>query len=444
MKKNKFVISTIILIIGGFITKFLSMVIKIVMTRLVGTEGIGLYMLVNPTFMLFIAICVLGMPTAISKLVSEDKRNNKKLVSSALIIAIVINILIVVTILISSKFIAYNLLHEPRTYYSIIAIGLVLPFISISSILRGYFFGKQKMIPHVVSNITEDITRLISIILFTPLFLIKGLEYAVSFLILSNIISELTSIVILFFFLPKNFKITKNDITPNLSNIKDILEISLPTTGSRLIGTIGMFFEPIILTYFLIKNGFSNQYILNEYGILNGYVMPLILLPSFFTGAISQALLPIVSQGYANKKYQYIKNKIKQALFFSLLIGIPATIIFVFIPQIPLQIIFNTTQGIKYIKVLAIVCLLHYIQSPLTAALQAIGKSKQAMYGTLIGMLLRTIVLIICCNVGLGIWSLVIASSINIIYVTIHHIIDVKKNIYQLDNKIKKRSNSKI
>lgn len=429
MKKNKFVVATLILIIGGFITKILSMVIKIVMTRLVGTEGIGLYMLVNPTFMLFIAICTLGMPTAISKLVSEDKRNNKKLVFSAVLIAIIINILIMLTILISGRFIANNLLHEPRSYYSIIAIGLVLPFISISSILRGYFFGKQKMIPHVVSNITEDITRLISIILFTPLFLMKGLEYAVSFLILSNIISELTSIIILFFFLPKNFKLNKNDITPNLSNIKDILEISLPTTGSRLIGTIGAFFEPIILTFFLLKTGFTNQYILTEYGVLNGYVMPLILLPSFFTGAISQALLPIVSQGYSNKKYEYVRNKIKQALFFSLLIGIPATLIFTFIPEIPLKLIFNTNEGINYIKVLAPICLLHYIQAPLTSTLQAIGKSHTAMLGTLVGMILRTVCLIVCCNMGLGLWSLVIASSVNIIYVTIHHIVDVRKYV---------------
>lgn len=429
MKKNKFVVATLILIIGGFITKILSMVIKIVMTRLVGTEGIGLYMLVNPTFMLFIAICTLGMPTAISKLVSEDKRNNKKLVFSAVLIAIIINILIMETILISGRFIANNLLHEPRSYYSIIAIGLVLPFISISSILRGYFFGKQKMIPHVVSNITEDITRLISIILFTPLFLMKGLEYAVAFLILSNIISELTSIIILFFFLPKNFKLNKNDITPNLSNIKDILEISLPTTGSRLIGTIGAFFEPIILTFFLLKTGFTNQYILTEYGVLNGYVMPLILLPSFFTGAISQALLPVVSQGYSNKKYEYVRNKIKQALFFSLLIGIPATLIFTFIPEIPLKLIFNTNEGINYIKVLAPICLLHYIQAPLTSTLQAIGKSHTAMFGTLVGMILRTVCLIVCCNMGLGLWSLVIASSVNIIYVTIHHIVDVIKYV---------------
>jgi len=367
--------------------------------------------------------------TAISKLVSEDKRNNKKLVFSATSVTIIIDIVLMFVILFSARFIANNLLHEPRAYFPIISIGFVLPFISISSILRGYFFGKQKTIPHVISNITEDVTRLISIILFTPLFLLKGLEYAVSFLVLSNIVSELTSILILFFFLPKNFKLSKNDITPSITNIKDLMDISLPSTASRLIGSIGMFFEPIILTFFLLKSGYTNDFIIREYGILNGYVMPLILLPSFFTGAISQALLPVVSNYWANNKKELVKKKIKQAIFFSLLIGIPATLIFTIIPDIPLKLIYNTSQGINYIKFLAPVCLLHYIQSPLTSTMQAIGKSKEAMKGTLIGMIIRTISLIILCNMNIGLWSLIIASSINIFYVTIHHIVEVKKTI---------------
>ncbi|MBO5096236.1 MAG: oligosaccharide flippase family protein [Bacilli bacterium] len=421
MKKNKFVVSTLILIVGGFITKILGMIIKIIMTRLVGTEGIGLYMLINPTFVLFIAICTLGLPTAISKLVSEEKRNNKKLVFSAISISIIINLILMFTIIFGAKFISNTLLHDERTYYSILAIGLVLPFISISSILRGYFFGKQKTLPHVISNITEDVTRLISIILFVPFFLSKGLEFAVMFLVLSNIISELTSILILFFFLPKNFKLNKNDITPSLNNIKDILEISLPSTGSRLIGCIGMFFEPIILTYFL------GNTIVSEYGVLNGYIMPLILLPSFFTSAISQALLPIVSNAYSNNKKNYVLKKIKQAIFYSLLIGIPATLIFVLIPEIPLNLIYNTNEGISFIKFLAPICLLHYIQSPLTSSLQAIGDAKSAMNGTLIGMILRTTSLILFCILDFGIWSLIFASSINIIFVTIHHIIYIKK-----------------
>lgn len=144
MKKNKFVVSTLILIVGGFITKILGMIIKIIMTRLVGTEGIGLYMLINPTFVLFIAICTLGLPTAISKLVSEEKRNNKKLVFSAISISIIINLILMFTIILGAKFISNTLLHDERTYYSILAIGLVLPFISISSILRGYFLVNKK------------------------------------------------------------------------------------------------------------------------------------------------------------------------------------------------------------------------------------------------------------------------------------------------------------
>jgi len=88
--KSKFVKSTFILIIGGFVTKILGMFIKIVMTRLLGTEGIGMYMLVSPTFMLFISIASLGLPVAISKLVAENNRNNKNLVFLCFPITIVV------------------------------------------------------------------------------------------------------------------------------------------------------------------------------------------------------------------------------------------------------------------------------------------------------------------------------------------------------------------
>ena len=73
--KNKF-----ILIIGGLITKILGMAIKIVLTRTIGTEGISKYMLVLPTFNLFITLCNLGVPTAITKMVSERNKSSKKIV----------------------------------------------------------------------------------------------------------------------------------------------------------------------------------------------------------------------------------------------------------------------------------------------------------------------------------------------------------------------------
>lgn len=425
--KNKLVKSTLILLIGGFFTKILGMLIRIVMTRAMGTEGIGIYMLLQPTFMLFIALAQLGFPIAISKLVAEDKHNNKNLVFSLIPVSMVINAFILMSLFFISPFIANNLLHESRSYYGLLCMGFVLPFISISSILRGYFFGKERMIPHVISNVLEDIVRLITLFLGIPIFLKSGIEYAVAFVVLSNVVSETTSIFVLFFFLPKHFKLSKKDFVPHLTSMKEIFAISIPSTGSRLIGSIGYFLEPIILTTTLLHVGYSNQFIVTEYGVISGYVMPLLLLPSFFTGAISQALLPIVSKSYSRGKKIYTKSKIKQAIFFSLLVGIPATIIFLWIPEIPLRFIYNTEEGLSYIKVLAPICLLHYIQAPLTSSLQAMGKAKEAMLGTLGGMILRTLLLYFVCTLKIGMWALVIATASNIIYVTLHQYRHVKK-----------------
>ncbi len=427
--KSKFITTTLILLAGGFITKILGMIIKIVMTRLIGTNGIGLYMLIMPTFNLFITICQLGFPVAISKLVAEDKNNNKQIVFSSTIFSLFLNICLIVLIVILAPIISDKLLHNNDTYFSIIAISLTLPFISISSILRGYFFGKQKMFPHILSNCFEQVLRLIIIIVIIPYLVPKGIHIAVAGVILTNIISELASILILFFFVPKNFKITKKDLRYSKENMKDVLNISIPTTSSRIIGSIGYFFEPIILTSTLLMCGYSNDFIVTEYGIINGYVLQLLLLPSFFTMAISQALLPVVSKSYSNGNKSYTKQKIKQAIFFSLLIGIPATLLFLIFPEFFLKLIYNTKEGVKYIKFLAPICILHYIQSPISSSLQAMGKAKDAMYGTIIGMILRTSLLFILSSLKIGMWGLVIATGINIIFVTLFDFSRVKKHL---------------
>lgn len=424
--KNKFIKSTLILIIGGFFTKLLGMIIKIVLTRTIGTIGIGLYSMIMPTFLLLNSIAQMGLPTALNVLIANEKYNSKNLIVTAIIISLSIDILIIIFLIISGKYLAVNLLNESRLFFGLLSIGFTLPFITISNCLRSYFFAKQRMYPHVITNIIEDIVKLILIIIGIPYFIVKGIEYAVAFVILSNIICELSSIIIFIFLIP-NFKCNKKDLIPNKNNLKELLKISIPTTGSRLIGSIGYFLEPIIITYVLIKIGYSNNYIINEYGIINGYVMQLVLLPSFFTSAISSALIPIVSKNYSNGNYSYIRKKIKQAIFFCLLIGIPSTIIFECFPHILLKLLFNTNKGILYIKVIAPICLLHYIQSPISSSLSAMNSAKISMIGTLLGIILRTISLFTLSFLKIGLWSLIIATSVNIIFVTLFDLYNIKK-----------------
>ena len=159
--KEKFIKSSIILIIGGALTKILGIVIRMVMGRIASLETISLYMLVLPTFSLMMAISQLGFSKGVSKLVSEGKYSSKKILFSILPFSCLINITLTIFLVISSNFIANNLLHNSKAYLPILAISLVLPFDSLSSMLRGFFFGKEKMTPHVLSHLMEQIVRLI-------------------------------------------------------------------------------------------------------------------------------------------------------------------------------------------------------------------------------------------------------------------------------------------
>lgn len=429
MKKSTFIKSTMILVIGGFLTKILGMIIKVFTTRMVGTQGIGLYMLIMPTFSLFITLAQLGFPIAISKLVSEDKKNNKKIISSTIFISILFNSVLILLIFIIAPFMANTLLKNDDTYLPIVCIGFTLPFIGISSIARGYFFGKQKMIPHVVSNVFEQIVRLIIIIILTPLLLKKGLTFAVAGLVLYNIVSELLSILILYFYLPKKFKITKEEIKPDKNVIKDVMEISIPTTSSRLVGSLGYFLEPIILTQTLLLVGYSSNFITTEYGIISGYVIQTLLMPSFFALAISQALIPVISKSYANGYIKHAKEKIKQACMLSFGIGLIITVVLMSAPEFFLKIFYNTTQGVEYFKFLAPVFLIYYVQGPLTSALQAMNKSKEAFSSTFKGIIIKTLLLFVLSLLKIGMYSLIIATIVNIIYVTYHQYKLVKKSL---------------
>lgn len=425
--KDKFIKSTITLIIGGFITKVLGLFIKIIMTRNIGIEGISLYMLILPTFSLAMTITNLSMPIAISKLISEDKYNNKNILFSTIPISILINILTIIILIISSKYISINLLHDERCIYPIIAISFTLPFISMSNIIRSYFFGKQQMLPHVISNIIEQITRIILICIITPKLVKNNVISAVSSLILVNIISETISFLILFIFLPNKLSLTKKDIIPNKEYIKNILNISIPNTSGRIITNIFYFFEPILLTHFLLKNGLSKEYITIQYGIIEGYILPLITLPNFFSIAISNSLLPTISNLFSKKDLNGIKRKLKQSTSISLLIGLTTvTLLFIF-PDFFLKLIYNTNLGKNYLLVLLPIFIIYYISPNLSSILQGINESKKLVQNELIGILSKFLSITILPFFNIGIYCFIIGIILNILITNLLNYLTIKK-----------------
>lgn len=418
MLRNKFLVATLVLLIGGFISKFLGFILKIIITRMIGLEGIGLYSLVMPTFGLFSTIAIFSFPIAISKIVAEEKHRSKNILLSIIPVSITINILFIILTFLIAPYISEVFLKEPRTYYPILCIALTMPFIGMSSIIKGYFWGKQRMLPYIMSNISEQIVRLTLLIIFIPRLMEESLVLTISMIILVNVISETVSIIVMLLCFPKNAKITKKDLKPNKENIKEVMDISIPSTSSKIVGSIAYFFEPIILTNTLLYVGYSSDFILKEYGILNGFSLSLLLLPQFFSQSISTALIPELSKSYSLGDKKKCKKRVKQIVLLSLSIGLITNLIIFLFPEFFLELLFNEVEGVNYIKLLAPFMLLYFIDLPLISSLQALNKAKENMFITILGSLLKLLLIFVLSLLGIGLYGLVISIIVNMMLVT--------------------------
>ena len=416
--------------IGGLITKLLGFGIRIIYTRMVGSDAINLYSLVMPTYSLLLTIATLSLPVVISKLISEHKTKSIKILSNATIITLILNFIVIITIYFTKDFIATTLLNDSRCSTLLMAMALTFPFVSLSSILKGYFYGKQKMAPHTISNIIEQLVRLALIFLVIPKLINMGIVYSVMGLILISIASELASIITFLVFLPKKFKITKADLKPDMKTSKEILSISIPTVSGRLIGNIGFFFEPILLTNILLFAGYSMDFILNEYGAYNAYTISLLSMPSFFIAAISSSLLPEISKFYYKENLIMVKRRLKQAVILSFIVGsIFSSFIYLFREPL-LSTLYNTTKGSEYIEILAPFFVLFYLEGPLQSVLQAIGKAKTTMFITMVAVITKLVTMSILSLCHIGMYSLVIAEIIDIFIIVILCVKAIRKELY--------------
>lgn len=412
---NRFFKSTMILMVGSLITRVLGFIIRVVFTRVIGSDGINLYSLIMPTYSLLITLAQMGFPIAISNLVAKGEKGCKKILFSIIPVSLIFNLVISAFVFCFAPFLANTLLKNPNAYYPIISIAFVIPFVSLSSIIRGYFFGKQKMFPHTLSNVIEQIVRLVIILFLLPSCMKFGTVLSVTFFILFNIISEIISIIVFLFFLPKKFSIKKEDVKPDMATAKEVMEIALPSTSSRIIGNIGYFFEPIILTNILMFAGYNYSFIIREYGIYNAYVIPVLTIPAFFITALSTAIVPEVSKYSENKKM--IKRRLYQSLGISFIIGFISSFIIMLFPDFLLETIYNTTDGVNYVKFLAPFFILFYLEAPLISVLQGLNEAKYSMKVTLFGIIIKLIFMTIISLLRVGIYGLIASEVINILFV---------------------------
>lgn len=437
---SKFLKGTIILLIAGFVTRVLGFINRIVIARFIGEEGVGLYMMAFPTLMLVITVTQLGLPVAISKSVAEaeakgDFKKVKKILVVSLATTFSLSLIFTPALFFSAPYLSDLLFTDNRTKWPLLAITPVIPIVAISSVLRGYFQGRQNMKPAAYSQVLEQLVRITLIAVLTKMFLPYGIEYAAAGAMLAAVIGELISLVYLLttFKMRKKFRVRRNffmQVKSGKSTFQELMGVGIPTLGSRLIGNLSWFLEPIVVSHSLAIAGIGAVLATKQYGSLTGLAMPLLMLPSFITNSLSTSLVPAISEANSNHDKGLIEYRLQQALRLVYLTGGLAIVIMYVLSEPLMELMYGSNSGAIFIKIMAPFFLLYYYQGPLQATLQALDLARAAMINSLIGSAVKlAVIFALASQPSFGINGAALGIIVGMVLVTFLHFATVLKKI---------------
>lgn len=411
--KKKSLFYQIFLSLGlASVTKVVSMTTRIIITRSLSVNAVSIYSLVNPLFVFFITLTSFSLPTTVSTLVAKYPNKSKKIFLSSLLISLSICILFIILITFFSNIIAINLLHNPKTLLNIKLLVLLVPLTCISSIIKGFFIGKENIILTSSSSLVEESSRLISTIVLIGLFLNFNDEIKSTFFALVMIIGEVvqTSYLLLSsgkHYIKKMAKIREIfEVDKNI--IKKVFSLSTPLTLSRIITSFTYMIEPIIITNILLKLSLDIDEITLNYGILNSYVMPMLNLPNFFCITICNYLLVKLSSLISKNKIKDGEKLFYRILILTFMIGLFFSLIFLFFGDEILMLVYQVPFGGKEIKLLSLPFIIFYLETPINISMNALDLSSTAFKSSLISSSIRIILLIILSKY-LGVFSVALA-----------------------------------
>lgn len=399
MYRQTIIKGAIILTVANIVTRIIGFFYRIFMAKTIGAEGMGLYQLITPIYLLVWSISASGLSTTMSKLTAQEKArgymgNVKRILHLSIIGTIIISLIFSVTLYRFSEIIALVIVKDSRTALSLRIISLCFPFMSAGSILRGYYLGLQNTSISAISQVLEQCVRMVVIYLLAGLLIPKGLEYACSAAVWGMAIGEVISFLYVLIYYIFKRKMYASSILSYKGALSMILSMAIPLTLNKMAGSLFSTAENILLPQQLQVYGLTQGESISLLGRLTGMAMPLITFPSSLLTALATATMPAISESYALKKHNRIKSTLHQSLTFTAIISAFTTGIFIAFPTELGILIYSQRQIGDMLKILAILCPFMYTQVTMSAVLNGLGEQ---LFIFKIGLLSSTINLCAIC-----------------------------------------------
>lgn len=414
---NRFLKGTLVLTIAGFVVKAIGSVNWILLSRVLGGEGIGIYQMAFPIYLLALQVSSAGIPIAISiitaeKLANSDYHGAKSVFNISFVMLFISGLVCSLAIYFGSPWlIESHWIEEPRSYYSLIALSPAIFFVTLISCFRGYLQGWQLMTPTAVSQIVEQLLRVVVMLSAGYMLLPYGLGIAAGGASLGAGVGAFGALLILiyyFFKLPSATEYEKikhefNEVSQEASTDEEIssadidnlekdiaahnvrnessfsilvrlIKLAIPISMASILLPLVANLDLFIVPSRLLKAGFSPNETTALFGYLTGMAVPLVNLATIFTAALATSLVPSISSLLSNNDLKGVYYRTAGSMRLTFIGTVPFTIMLYILAKPVVTIIYNAPAATRATEIIAFSIFFLGIHQVSTGILQGLGK----------------------------------------------------------------------
>lgn len=403
---SKFLKGTMILTISSIIVKVIGSLNWIILSRVLGGEGIGLYQMGFPIYLMAITVSSAGVPVAISiitseKLANKDYRGAKRVFNVSLRLLLISGLVFSSALLFGADFlINQHIIRDARAYYSIIALAPAVFFVTFLASFRGYLQGWQIMTPTATSEVVEQLVRVITMLVFADLFMPYGLAYAAGGASMGAGAGAFCALLVLMWFyrrlkrrLHEEIEAQDDSIPQESAGhiIKRLLKLALPVSLTSLMLPIGANLDLLIVPQRLEVAGFDVRHATELFGYLTGMAVPLVNLATIFTAAMTISLVPSISESRTLERFDAIRDKIRLAFRVAMIITFPCFMGLFFLAEKVAALIYNAPGAVGAIQTMSVGILFLGMHQISTGILQGLGKTAIPVINMILACLVKVV-----------------------------------------------------
>lgn len=409
--KSTFIKGAMLLSIATILVKILGGFFRIPLANIIGDEGMAYYQAVYPIYNIFYILATLGIPVAISKLISEkvavhDYNGAKRIFKTAMITFLMLGVvLFLIIFFLSDTIISFtNSLDDASLALKAIAPSLI--FAALNTIFRGYFQGLLDMKPTALSEIVEQGARVL-FGLFLALIFIKDLPLSVAGATFGACAGSIFSLLVLIIV----YKRKSSDLTAHTNEnnahsfpvdkrtkiITSILHISLPVALGSLIMPIMNYIDTVLVTNRLSSlPSFSPQIVRELFGQLSGFASPIASLPYTIILPLAIGLVPAIASAKKLGDNELFDHNITLSLRATTIIILPASAGLFFLATPIMSVLYPLQEkaalnSAELLRILAFNLIFISLVSVLTAILQGLGKQYIPVFALLSAFVVKVL-----------------------------------------------------